>query len=91
MNTRVNVPFHHWNGFVFHLRKQLLKKTHNVDYQPLTSIRPGAPIEFYIPASTEEYLDLKNSRLHVTCRIIKKNGSPCPQDAIVAPINDFFQ
>ena len=57
---------------------------------PLTSIRPGAPIEFYIPASTEEYLDLKNSRLHVTCRIIKKNGSPCPQDAIVAPINDFF-
>ena len=67
-----------------------VEKTHNVDYQPLTSIRPGAPIEFYIPASTEEYLDLKNSRLHVTCRIIKKNGSPCPQDAIVAPINDFF-
>ena len=67
-----------------------VEKTHNVDYQPLTSIRPGAPIEFYIPASTEEYLDLKNSRLHVTCRIIKKNGSLCAADSIVAPINDFF-
>ena len=67
-----------------------VEKTHNVDYQPLTAIRPNAPIEFYIPASTEEYLDLKNSRLHVTCRIIKKDGSLCEADSVVAPINDLF-
>ena len=47
-----------------------VEKTYGVDYQPLTAIRDGAPIEFYIPASTEEYLYLKNARLHVTCRII---------------------
>ncbi len=65
-------------------------KTYDVDYQPLTTIRDGAPIEFYIPASTEEYLDLKNSRLHVTCRIVKKDGSNCEANVEVAPINDLF-
>ena len=41
-------------------------KKYNVDYQQLTTIRPRAPIEFYIPASTKEYLNCKNSRLHVS-------------------------
>ena len=67
-----------------------VEKTYGVDYQPLTSIRDGAPIEFYIPASTEEYLDLKNTRLHVTCRIIKRTGAECADTDIVAPVNDLF-
>ena len=67
-----------------------VEKTYGVDYQPLTAIRPGAPIEFYIPASTEEYLDLKNSRLHITCRIVKKDGTNCAATDVVAPINDVF-
>ena len=67
-----------------------VEKTYGVDYQPLTSIRDGAPIEFYIPASTEEYLDLKNTRLHVTCRIIKRTGAECAATDIVTPVNDLF-
>ena len=67
-----------------------VEKTYGVDYQPLTSIRDGAPIEFYIPASTEEYLDLKNTRLHVTCRVIKRTGAECADTDIVAPVNDLF-
>ena len=67
-----------------------VEKTYGVDYQPLTSIRDGAPIEFYIPASTEEYLDLKNTRLHVTCRIIKRTGAECADTDIVVPVNDLF-
>ena len=67
-----------------------VEKTYGVDYQPLTSIRDGAPIEFYIPASTEEYLDLKNTRLHVTCRILKRTGAECAATDIVTPVNDLF-
>ena len=67
-----------------------VEKTYGVDYQPLTSIRDGAPIEFYIPASTEEYLDLKNTKLYVTCRIIKRTGAECADTDIVAPVNDLF-
>ena len=52
-----------------------VEKTHDVDYQPLTSIRPGAPIEFYVPASTEEYLDLKNrGRVECVCSLISDDG-----------------
>ena len=67
-----------------------VEKTYDVDYQPLTAVREGAPIEFYIPSSTEEYLDLKNSRLNLICRIVNKDGSNCNADAVVAPINDLF-
>lgn len=67
-----------------------VEKTYNVDYQPLTSIRQNAPIEFYIPASTEEYLDLKNSRLHLKCRISLLDGDECDEAQLVAPVNDLF-
>lgn len=67
-----------------------VEKTYDVDYQPLTTIRPGAPIEFYIPASTEEYLDLKNTRLHITCRIVKNDGTNCTAADVAAPVNDLF-
>ena len=67
-----------------------VEKTYNVDYQPLTSIRHNAPIEFYIPASTEEYIDLKNSQLHLKCRIVRQNGVACDATEVVSPVNDFF-
>ena len=67
-----------------------VEKTYDVEYQPLTSIRDNAPIEFYVPASTEEYLDLNHSHLHVTCRIVGANGIACADDVAVAPINDVF-
>ena len=66
-----------------------VEKTYGVDYQPLTSIRDDALIEFYIPAITEDYLDLKNTRIHVTCHIIKRTGADCADADIVAPINDL--
>ena len=67
-----------------------VEKTYNVDYQPLTAIRHHAPIEFYIPSSVEEYLDLKNSRLHIKCRLVLLNGQACDANQVVAPVNDFF-
>ena len=35
-------------------------------------------------------MDLKNTRLHVTCRIIKRTGAECADTDIVAPVNDLF-
>lgn len=67
-----------------------VEKTYTVDYQPLTAIRHNAPIEFYIPASTEEYLDLKNSQLHIKCKIVNRDGLPCDREQVVAPVNDLF-
>lgn len=47
-------------------------------------------MEFYIPASTEEYLDLHNTKLHATFDIIKSGGGPCVAADEVGPINDIF-
>lgn len=76
----------------FHVRptQTAVEKTTEVEYQPLTSLRDSAPVEFYIPGTTEEYIDLKNSKLHVTFKIIKNDGSDCAADDVVAPINDIF-
>ena len=67
-----------------------VEKTSEIEYQPLTSLRDSAPVEFYIPASTDEFIDLKNSKLHVTFKIVKNNGTDCGADDVVAPINDIY-
>ena len=38
-----------------------VEKTNDVEYQSLTSLRNNAPVEFYIPESTDDYIDLKKS------------------------------
>ena len=40
-----------------------VEKTSDVEYQSLTSLKNNAPVEFYIPPSTDDYYDLKNSKL----------------------------
>lgn len=67
-----------------------VEKTSDVEYQSLTSLKNNAPVEFYIPASTDDYLDLKNSKLFLSFRIIQNDHVMCNDDNIVAPINDIF-
>ena len=67
-----------------------MEKTSDVEYQSLTSLKNNAPVEFYIPASTDDYIDLKNSKLYLSFRIVKADNSRCARTDIVAPINDIF-
>ena len=77
MITRLNADLLHWNGFCIPPTQTAVEKI-------------LSPVEFNICANTKEYLDFKNTRLHVTCRIIKRNGTDCADANIVAPINDLF-
>ena len=65
-------------------------KTNDVEYQSLTSLRNNAPVEFYIPESTDDYIDLKNSKFCFTFRIVQTNGADCLERHAVAPVNDIF-
>ena len=67
-----------------------VEKTYDVEYQPLSSIRNNAPIEFYIPASTDDYIDLKNTKLCVQFKILQSNGTDCDDQHFATPINDIF-
>jgi hypothetical protein len=46
-----------------------------VEYHPLSSLSDGAPIEFEVGSSGEDYIDFNDSQLFVRCKIVKADGS----------------
>ena len=61
-----------------------------IEYQPISSISPNAPIEFQV-TGTENYLDLAKSMLFIKLKITKANGGDLTTDEKVAPVNNFLQ
>jgi len=47
-----------------------------VDYYPLTSLSAGGPIEFHVPGSSDEYLDLNDTKLLLHVKLTKADGKP---------------
>ena len=67
-----------------------------VDYYPLTSLSAGGPIEFHIPGSTDEYIDLNDCQLLVHVKITKKDGTAIDNTKdkvclVNQPISSLFQ
>ena len=58
-----------------------------MEFHPLSSLSPGAPIEFAISGATTEYLDLSNTYLHVRAKVTKPDGSNLDAGTDVAPVN----
>ena len=57
-----------------------------VDYHPRTAENAG-PIEFVIPGSTEEYIDLSYAMLDVRFKILKADGKDIEDKDLVGPNN----
>ena len=58
-----------------------------VDYHPIAATLDAGPIEFYIPSSSDNYLDTANIYLHLSCKIRGADSGVLADDAPVAPIN----
>ena len=67
-----------------------VEEGHFVEVHPLASLAPGAPIEFSVSGSSEDYLDLCNTFIHVRCRVALANGANIPPDVDVAPVNYYL-
>ena len=67
-----------------------VEKSYDVEYHPVAPIRDGAPIEYHIPASTDEYMDLNNSRMYMRCRILNADGTDIDLEEVAAPVNDML-
>ncbi len=72
-----------------------------IDVLPMSTIVSGGTIEFFIPGSGNQYIDLKNTRLYVQCHITMGDGTPIPDfpadpqanvpvDAMVSVANNFL-
>ena len=61
-----------------------------VEYNPISSIGDGTPIEFDINGSGQDYIDLANTQIYVKAKIVTANGGNIADDAGVGPINNFL-
>ena len=62
-----------------------------IQFQPLTNIVDAGPIEFVINGSSDTYLDLAQTMLHVQAKIVGANGAALDDDVPVAPVNLMLQ
>ena len=61
------------------------------EFHPISTISDGGPIEFFVPGSGEEYLDLNQSQLYLKAKITKADGSNLTEADHVGPVNLFLQ
>src|SRR6266516_943156 len=58
-----------------------------VEYNPISSLSDGAPIEFVVGGSGQDYIDLGNTQLYVRAEIVQGNNTAIDQTHHVGPIN----
>ncbi|GFX56952.1 uncharacterized protein F54H12.2 [Trichonephila clavipes] len=61
-----------------------------IEVHPIASLGDNTPIEFFISASGEHYLDLSHVLIHLQAKITKKTGTAIGTTDQVAPINYFL-
>lgn len=61
-----------------------------VEYHPIAPLVDSSPIEFNIPKSSEDYIDLANSFIQVSAKVTNADGSDLADDAVVGPVNLFL-
>ena len=64
--------------------------SHVVEHQPMASLDSGGPIEFLIPGSGDDYLDLANTMLHVQVKVTRANGDDLDLVDPVGPVNNWL-
>ena len=60
-----------------------------IQFNPLTNIIDSGPIEFNVTGSTEHYMDLSQSMLHVKAKIVGNRGGDLPTDTPVRASQPF--
>ena len=59
-----------------------------MEHSPVSTITSSSPIEFIVPGSGEDYMDLNNTLLEVKACIKTTNNSLVDAAVVVAPINN---
>jgi hypothetical protein len=62
----------------------------DVPYNPATTLTSEGPIDFYVPAAGDDYLDLAHTMLFLRVKITKSDGTALTATDNVAPVNNFM-
>lgn len=68
-----------------------IEKGQYVEYHPISNIADGGPIEFFVPGSSEEYIDPSHTQLYVKAKVIKGDGTDLEDADVVGPCNLLLQ
>lgn len=58
-----------------------------VEYNPISSLADGTPIEFVVNGSGQDYLDLANTQVYVRAEIVRANNGAIDNTHHVGPVN----
>ena len=64
-----------------------MEKGEFVSHQPVSTITATAPIEFHIPGSPEEYVDLGRTQLYLKLKVCNIDNTPYAAATQCAPVN----
>ena len=76
--------------FTVPLTQTAIIDSHTVHHQPVSSLDSGGPIEFVVPGSGDDYLDLADTKLHVRAKVTRADGSDLDPADPVAPVNNWL-
>ena len=68
-----------------------IEKGQYVEYHPISNIADGGPIQFYVPGSSEEYIDPSQTQLYVKVKVTKGDGTDLKDTDVVGPCNLLLQ
>src|SRR5213083_1434508 len=58
-----------------------------VEYNPISSLADGVPIEFVVSGSGQDYIDLANTQLYVRAEIVQGDNTAIDNTHHVGPVN----
>lgn len=61
-----------------------------LSYRPVSSLSGTAPIEFVIPSSGEEYIDLAHTTIRITAKVVVDETLAVGTEAVIAPVNNWL-
>ena len=73
--------------FTLPLTQTSIEKCTYVEIPPLSAITNGGPIKFFVSASSEDYIDLNNTYLHLRVKVTNADGTDLAPAAAVGLIN----
>lgn len=66
-----------------------IERSHWMQYKPISSLSDDSPIEFVIPGTGEEYLDLSHSMLKISLKLVRRDAAVATD--YVGGVNNLLQ
>lgn len=66
-----------------------IQRRYTVDYHPINALTSDGPIEFVIPGSSEDYIDVGNTQLYVSFKVVHEDGTKIDQKDDVVGFNNL--